>query len=144
MKLRQLEEALQEVRPFEDPDVWLEQYPTSAHIAARILFTAHSSFDDVEGRVVADFGCGTGMFGIGAAILGANAVVGYDIDPKALAIARENASRYDLSLDLVHADMNHLPLRGERIDRPSDRTRQAASMMMSDLCAICLRCRALD
>jgi predicted RNA methylase len=40
MKLRYLETALSEVDVFEEPKIELEQVPTSAHIAARMIHTA--------------------------------------------------------------------------------------------------------
>lgn len=55
----------------ERPKIQYEQYPTSAHLAARVLHVAQETFDDIEGRVVADFGCGCGILGIGASLLGA-------------------------------------------------------------------------
>ena len=67
MKLKELNSLLQEVKPFDTQlqKVELEQYPTEAHLAARLVFTAATSFDDVEDKVVVDLGTGTGMLGIG-------------------------------------------------------------------------------
>jgi predicted RNA methylase len=53
------------------PKVELEQYVTTAHLAAQMLFTAHSSFDDIEDKHVLDLGCGCAILSIAAAILGA-------------------------------------------------------------------------
>eukprot|EP00873_Tetraselmis_striata_P012238 jgi/Tetstr1/432502/TSEL_021876.t1 len=39
MKLRQLESLLQDIEPFEEPKIELEQYPTTAHLAAQFLFS---------------------------------------------------------------------------------------------------------
>ncbi len=98
MKKKDLEMALEKVRPFADPDPALEQYPTPATIAADILFSAYSS-GDIQGMKVMDLGCGTGIFSIGAALLGAGMVVGYDISDSALDIARENAAQFGLGID---------------------------------------------
>ena len=70
MKLKELESLLTDVQPFTAPKFQLEQYNTSAHLAARVLFAAYQD-GNVEDKVVADFGCGTGMFTIGSQILGA-------------------------------------------------------------------------
>lgn len=110
MKLRELETHLQAVRPFAAPKLLLEQYPTSAHIAACMLHTAQSSFGDVEGRMVADLGCGCGVLAAGLAMLGAAAVVAVDVDEDALAAARENLCELELAadVDLVAADVRAL------------------------------------
>jgi predicted RNA methylase len=49
----------------------LEQYPTSAHLAAVLLTTASNSFDDIVGKSVVDLGCGTGMLACAASLIGA-------------------------------------------------------------------------
>ena len=45
------------------------------------------------GQTLADVGTGTGILGIAAARLGAARVLGYEIDPYAWSVARENAAR---------------------------------------------------
>lgn len=48
---------------------------------------------DVSGQVVMDFGCGSGILAIAAALLGARQVICVDNDPQALLATRENAAR---------------------------------------------------
>ena len=84
LKLRQLQAALDDVETFEEPKVLLEQYPTRPHIAACVLHTIQTSYGGLEGRFVADLGCGAGVFSVGARLLGAKAVIGFDIDPDAI------------------------------------------------------------
>ncbi len=84
MKLRELESHLEKVDVFEKPKILLEQYPTRPHIAACVLHTAQASFGDLEGRSVADLGCGCGVLSVGAVMLGAASVTGFDVDEDAL------------------------------------------------------------
>ena len=92
---KHLEMLLQQIPPHKSPKVHLEQYSTPAGIAADILWNAYS-LGDIKGKKVVDLGCCTGMFAIGAALLGAREVVGVDVDPDAVAIARTQASRMGL------------------------------------------------
>ena len=48
---------------------------------------------DLAGKLVIDYGCGSGILGIAALALGAGRCVAVDIDPQALEAARENARR---------------------------------------------------
>ncbi len=48
---------------------------------------------DLSGKTVIDFGCGSGILAIAAIKLGAEKVVGIDIDPQALQASRDNAER---------------------------------------------------
>ena len=57
MKLKHFQSVLQGVKDFEAPNFKLEQYKTSAHLAAVMLFTIQEEFGDIEDRVVADMGC---------------------------------------------------------------------------------------
>ncbi|XP_030472634.1 uncharacterized protein LOC115690436 [Syzygium oleosum] len=116
MKLKQLEGLLGDLQQFSNPKVELEQYPTGPHIASRMLYTAEHSFGDVSDRVVADFGCGCGTLGIAAALLGAEHVVGIDVDSQSLEIASANAEELEVELNLVQCDLSNLDFRGHIVD----------------------------
>ncbi|WP_299944647.1 50S ribosomal protein L11 methyltransferase [uncultured Microbulbifer sp.] len=49
--------------------------------------------EPLQSRNVIDFGCGSGILGIGALLLGAEHAMGADIDPQALIASRDNAAR---------------------------------------------------
>lgn len=53
------------------------------------------------GETVLDYGCGSGILAIAAAKLGAGRVVGVDIDPQAVAAARDNAERNAVAIDFM-------------------------------------------
>jgi predicted RNA methylase len=129
MKLKQLESLLSEVQVFEDPksnyllyifhshsqfrfhSVELEQVPTSAHIASRMIYTAANQYDDIENCMVGDFGCGTGMLSIGCNALGSQCVVGFDIDESALETAWINCKAMEITdIDFVHMNIQSLSL----------------------------------
>jgi len=48
---------------------------------------------EIEGRTAVDYGCGSGILAIAAALLGAGAVYAWDHDPQALDATRANATR---------------------------------------------------
>ena len=104
MKKKDLEMGLQKVCNFEKPDASLEQYMTPANIAADILFDAYSK-GDVENLKVVDLGCGTGMFSIGAWMLGASQVIGFDISESALDVARRNKKNLNAEVEFYHQDI---------------------------------------
>ncbi len=68
--------------------------------------------EDMAGRSVLDYGCGSGILAIAAALLGANPVLAIDIDPQAVHAARENAARNRVHLDCRAAS--------ESVDGPFD------------------------
>ncbi len=53
---------------------------------------------DLTGKVVLDFGCGSGILAIAASLLGAASVYGIDNDPQALLASRDNAERNQVEL----------------------------------------------
>ncbi|PRP80636.1 methyltransferase-like protein 5-like [Planoprotostelium fungivorum] len=108
MRLRELESILQKVKPFEKPNVELEQYPTSPHLAAQCLFAIQEIFGDIEDKNVLDLGCGPAILSIGACVLGASNVFGVDLDESALEIARENCEEIEADVELFHHDVNTL------------------------------------
>jgi putative methylase len=88
-----LERFLTEVQVNPSPKVGLEQYTISEHIAATMLYIAAYTNNDIIGKRVLDLGCGTGRLGLGAAFLGAENVLGVDIDKLALRVAVENSKK---------------------------------------------------
>jgi len=92
MKLRKLEMALEKIEGFETPNVHYEQYKTPAVVAAPFLHMAFMN-GEIEGKTIYDLGCGTGMLSVGAALLGAKEVIGFDIDQNAIDDAEKNARR---------------------------------------------------
>ena len=97
MRKKELEIILESLSTFENPKIELEQYVTPSPLAAEIAINA-SLFGDLD--TVADLGCGTGILGIAAALLGAK-VIGFDIDLEALKIARRNAQNLGLDINFV-------------------------------------------
>ncbi|MDV2480429.1 methyltransferase [Methanoculleus sp. Wushi-C6] len=112
MNLRQLEMQLERLEGFERPTARLEQYQTPAPVAARLLH--HAAMQGaIEDCRVCDLGCGTGILACGAALLGASAVTGVDIDPAAIAVARRNAGSLGVEIEFLVAD-----IRSPNLDRP--------------------------
>ncbi len=58
-------------------------------------------------RRVLDVGCGSGILAIGAALLGASPVVGIEIDPDAVEVAKENVAKNGLSesVEVLEGDL---------------------------------------
>lgn len=50
--------------------------------------------DGLAGRTFVDVGCGSGLFAIAASQAGAARVVGLDLDPRCIEVARENQKRF--------------------------------------------------
>ncbi len=107
VKKKGLEIKLEEIPSHPTPRADLEQYSTPSVIAADILFTAFSK-GDISGKHVLDLGCGTGIFALGAALLGASHVEGIDIDREAVDTAKDIMRDWSLSdvVDFKIMDVN--------------------------------------
>ncbi|KAJ6857033.1 methyltransferase-like protein 5 [Populus alba x Populus x berolinensis] len=116
MKLKQLESMLGELQQFSNPKAELEQYPTGPHIASRMLYTAENSLGDISNKIVADFGCGCGTLGAAASLMGAEQVIGIDIDSESLEIASLNAEDLELDINFIQCDIRNLVWRGPIVD----------------------------
>ncbi len=80
---------LSQLKEFNASKAALEQYAIPSEIAATVLWEMLLQ-GDIEDKTIADLGAGTGILGIGAAVLGARLVHLVDIDNEALARAKEN------------------------------------------------------
>lgn len=108
MKKQRLEILLQRLKGHPHPSANLEQYATPALIAADVLWFAYT-MGDIADRKVVDLGCGTGILGIGAKLLGAQEVIAVDIDEAALDVARQNAEGLGVDLSFVAMDVKDFP-----------------------------------
>ncbi len=68
--------------------------------------------NDVTDKIVIDYGCGSGILAMVAALLGAKQVYAVDIDEQALQAARENIDRNKLAKKIIvsHVDNASLPV----------------------------------
>lgn len=75
-------------------------FGTGSHATTRMCLQALEEFA-APGKRVLDLGCGSGILGIGALILGCDSCLGCDIDPKAPDVAMGNASLNGLGPDTI-------------------------------------------
>jgi putative methylase len=91
MSRKQLAILLSKLKPFENPKINLEQYPSDSEEISKILWQAYM-FGHIEGKMILDAGCGTGIIGIGAMLLDAKKVIFLDVDTEALDTLKKNIS----------------------------------------------------
>ena len=92
-----LELFLSKIAPQPAPKVHLEQYTTSESVSATMLYIAAYINNGIIGKTVLDLGCGTGRLALGASYLGAENVVGIDVDKLAIRTAFENSVKVGLT-----------------------------------------------
>ncbi len=95
---KHLEMRLQSIPSHPNPKVNLEQYTTPSIIASDLVWNAFS-LGDIDGKNIIDLGCGTGIFTIASALMGAKLAVGVDIDRDSVELAREVS--YNFNVDNV-------------------------------------------
>ncbi|MFA5887921.1 MAG: METTL5 family protein, partial [Candidatus Nanoarchaeia archaeon] len=61
---------------------------------------------DIEDKSIADFGCGNGILGIGALLLGAKKAMLVDIDNKCINSANDNLKTLKLKATLLNCDIS--------------------------------------
>ena len=91
-----LSQELKRLLPLEHYPVKNESYQTDVKTAADMLFMV-DSIKPIAGKLVADMGCGNGILGIAAALMGASHVDMYDIDKGAIKTCSENIKLLNLA-----------------------------------------------
>jgi len=105
LRKKRLEILLSRLKSLHSPKMDLEQYSIPANLAAEMLYIAGSIYNDVYGKSVLDLGTGAGRLAIGAHLLGAKRVVGVDVDPSAIEIARNNGAEVGVKIEWIIADI---------------------------------------
>ncbi len=77
-------------------------FGTGSHATTRMCLAALERFVGPETKVL-DLGCGSGILGIGALVLGAKSCLGCDIDPKAPDVVYSNAALNGIGPDRLRA-----------------------------------------
>lgn len=67
-------------------------FGTGGHATTQMCLEALDGMD-LQGKTVLDLGCGSGILGVGALVLGCERVVACDVDPLAPEAARDNVGR---------------------------------------------------
>jgi len=108
-KKRHLEMTLQSLPGHHKPKIELEQYHTPSIIASDLLWNAYN-LGDIENKNVVDLGCGTGIFAIGSAMLGAKCVKGIDIDFDAIRTGEKNSQKLGLCdrISFIQSDIKNI------------------------------------
>lgn len=89
MNRKELAILLSKLKDFESSKAKLEQYSTNSEIASDCLWNIYMK-DGFEDKTVADLGCGPGILGLGALVLGASKAILIDVDPAAIETAKKN------------------------------------------------------
>ena len=104
-KKKHLEMKIQSIPPHPNPKVGLEQYTTPAVIASDLIWNA-DSLGDIENCNVLDLGCGSGIFTIASALMGADSACGVDVDEDSVRLAMETSQKLKLdNVDYIVSDI---------------------------------------
>ncbi|WP_407455020.1 METTL5 family protein [Methanobrevibacter sp.] len=102
---KHLEMRLQNIPSHPKPKVGLEQYTTPSIIASDLIWNAFG-LGDIEYKDILDLGCGTGIFAIGCALMGANSSIGVDIDEDSIDLANEVSGKLKVdNVDFIVSDI---------------------------------------
>lgn len=105
IRKRDLEIILQSIPAHPTPKIELEQYTIPANLAADILYHACYRYGDIQDRSVIELGSGTGRLALGAMLLGAESVLGIDVDIESVQLAQLNSRKLKLRTDWLLSDI---------------------------------------
>ncbi|HPO03898.1 MAG TPA: 50S ribosomal protein L11 methyltransferase [Bacillota bacterium] len=82
-------------------------FGTGAHSTTKLCIRLLEKYLNNERKTVLDMGCGSGVLAIASALLGAKKVLGVEIDPVAVEIAKKNIAANNLlgNVDIIQGDL---------------------------------------
>ncbi len=105
MNKRQLGISISKLKDYWVKKPSLEQYTTPSGTAASLVWHAYMK-GDIRDKIVLDAGCGNGVLGISALLLGAKKVIFLDVDETALDVSEINCEELGLkNFELVNANI---------------------------------------
>jgi len=110
---------LSKLKTFSESNLSLEQYQTPSDLASDVLWSAFMQ-GDIKGKKVADLGCGNGIFGIGALLLGAKEVYFVDKDQAMIELAKTNISGIKTPLGKTFSNVSFMNLEISFFSTPVD------------------------
>jgi predicted RNA methylase len=114
MKLRHIESQISSWCRITDfyrkPNIELEQYSTSPHLAASIVSSMENQYDAIQGRSVVDVGCGCGVLSAAVCVLEPDFLLCVDLDEKCIEITQSNLSDVEVPIDYLRLNVSqHTP-----------------------------------
>ena len=110
-KLKNLISSLESLETFSNPKDYLEQYQTSPQISGEMFHYILNKFpEEISNMKIGDLGCGNGILGISAALIGCKDVVLFDIDEEIIDIAKQNVNNLELEnyIQIILCDVNQI------------------------------------
>ena len=110
-KLKNLISSLESLETFSNPKDYLEQYQTSPQISGEMFHYILNKFpEEISNMKIGDLGCGNGILGISAALIGCKDVVLFDIDEEIIDIAKQNVNNLELenNIQIILCDVNQI------------------------------------
>lgn len=118
MKKKDLISIVQQVEPFQNPKIDLEQYTIDAKCAVDIAYVAGFRYNDIKNKVVFDLGTGTGRLSVASAYLQANQVISIDSDFNALLTFKRSVDNLNLNhiINIICSDIQHLSINSKKFE----------------------------
>lgn len=98
-------------------------FGTGTHPTTALCLRWLDQQNNLTGKTVIDYGCGSGILAIAALLLGAESAVGVDLDPQALEATVENAKR------------NNIPMAKLEVFLPDDEPTDQADVVLANILA---------
>ncbi len=113
MNKKQLAIELSKLKRLSKFNIKLEQYQIDSNLASDLLWTAYQN-GDIKNKIIADLGCGNGIFGVGALLLGAKFAYFLDLDKNCLDICKENLKSFK-NYKLICSDISDFTARVDTV-----------------------------